>query len=181
MTEGGVFMFKESRKESLFQWKDLGDVAEGRPNLGPTMPVLVYRLFQFTMRDVLIAEYGVEGANRVFWRSGWVAGSAFAKNVLDLTLDFNGFVSNLQQTLRELNVGILRIERADMEKLEFTMTVAEDLDCSGLPMSDEVVCTYDEGFISGILEQYTGKAFDVREIDCWASGGRTCRFHVIAK
>jgi hypothetical protein len=48
-------------------------------------------------------------------------------------------------------------------------------------MTDEVVCTYDEGFIAGILECYTGKPFNVKEIDCWASGGRTCRFQVLAK
>jgi predicted hydrocarbon binding protein len=47
-------------------------------------------------------------------------------------------------------------------------------------MTDEVVCTYDEGFIAGILERYTGKPFNVKEIDCWASGGRICRFHALA-
>ncbi|MCK5055523.1 MAG: 4-vinyl reductase, partial [Candidatus Aminicenantes bacterium] len=30
----------------------------------------------------------------------------------------------------------------------------------------------------GILEAYTGKAFRVKEIDCWASGDRVCRFDV---
>ena len=170
-------MFKEDRATPRFQWADLGDIAEGRPNLGPMMPVLVYRLFQFTLRDVLIAECGVEVTNRIFWRSGSEAGKAFAANILDLKLGFSAFIAQLQQKLKELNVGILRVERADMDQLEFTLTVAEDLDCSGLPMSEEVVCTYDEGFISGLLEQYTGRAFQVREIDCWASGGRTCRFH----
>jgi uncharacterized protein len=46
-------------------------------------------------------------------------------------------------------IGILRIEKADMEHMEFTVTVAEDLDCSGLPFTDEVLCKYDEGFIAG--------------------------------
>jgi predicted hydrocarbon binding protein len=174
-------MFKENRETTKFQWADLGDLVEGRPNLGLTMPVLVYRLFQFTMRDVLITECGVEITNRIFWRSGWEAGRAFAANLLDLALPFPLFVAQLQQKLKDMNIGIMRIERTDLERLEFTLTVAEDLDCSGLPISDEVVCTYDEGFLAGILEQYTGKPFDVREIDCWASGGRTCRFHAKAK
>ena len=60
---------------------------------------------------------------------------------------------------------------------DFTLTVEEDLDCSGLPVSGETVCDYDEGFIAGVLEAYTKKAFHVKEIDCWASGGRVCRFH----
>jgi predicted hydrocarbon binding protein len=65
-----------------------------------------------------------------------------------------------------------------MENMRFTLTVAEDLDCSGLPFTDEVVCQYDEGFIAGILEAYTGKRFFAKEIDCWASGDRVCRFDV---
>jgi predicted hydrocarbon binding protein len=56
--------------------------------------------------------------------------------------------------------------------------VAEDLDCSGLPDYDEMICTYDEGFISGLLHEYTGKSFDVKEVDCWCSGDRVCRFDV---
>ena len=73
------------------------------------------------------------------------------------------------------------MEKADLERLEMTLTVAEDLDCSGLPFTDEVVCQYDEGFIAGVLEAYTGKVFHVKEVDCWASGGRVCRFDVRLK
>jgi len=62
--------------------------------------------------------------------------------------------------------------------LNFTLTVAEDLDCSGLPVFQETICTYDEGFISGLLSEYTGREFDVKEVDCWCSGDRVCRFDV---
>ena len=62
---------------------------------------------------------------------------------------------------------------------EIILTVSEDLDCSGVPVTDEVVCNYDEGFIAGILDMYTGKKYKVREIDCWANGDRVCRFRGI--
>jgi|GEM_PF-3565275 len=42
-------MFKEERSESMFKWELLGDVKEGRPNLGKMMYVSVYRLIQFTL------------------------------------------------------------------------------------------------------------------------------------
>jgi predicted hydrocarbon binding protein len=80
--------------------------------------------------------------------------------------------------LREQAIGILRIEKADLDNMIFTLTVEEDLDCSGLPLTDEVVCQYDEGFIAGIMETYTGQPFHAKEIDCWASGDRVCRFDV---
>jgi predicted hydrocarbon binding protein len=40
------------------------------------------------------------------------------------------------------------------------------------------VCNYDEGFIAGIFYKFTGQEFTAKEIDCWCSGDRTCRFEV---
>ena len=73
-------------------------------------------------------------------------------------------------------MNILRIEEADLEKMTFTLTLAEDLDCSGLPDSNETICTYDEGFFSGLFAEHTGKSFSAKEVDCWCSGDRVCRF-----
>jgi predicted hydrocarbon binding protein len=159
-----------------FEWKNLGDIASGRPNLGVTTHVAVYRLMQYTMRDVLATRYGPETASEILREAGKLAGTEFCKNSINTNLDFNGFIADLQVQLRNLNVGILRVEKADLENLEVVMTVSEDLDCSGLPVFDETVCEYDEGFIAGVLQVYTGREFHVREVDCWASGERTCRF-----
>jgi predicted hydrocarbon binding protein len=154
----------------------LGDIAEGRPNLGFTTDVAVYRLMQFTLRDVLIKEFGVEATSRVFFESGKSAGRQFYEHMIPQGLEFSEFVRELQEALTRLRIGILRIEKAEIERLAFTMTVAEDLDCSGLPVSGEEICTYDEGFIAGLLLAYTGREFSVKEVDCWCSGDRVCRF-----
>ncbi|CAG0933917.1 V4R domain-containing protein [Geobacter sp.] len=169
-------MFKHERDRYHFQWKDLGDVALGRPNLGASTSIAVYRLMQYTLRDVIATRFDVGTANEVFLEAGKLAGTEFCRNLLDTSLDFNGFVADLQEKLRELGIGILRIEKADLATLEIVLTVCEDLDCSGLPVTGETVCEYDEGFIAGILQCYTGKEFIVKEVDCWASGERTCRF-----
>ena len=171
-------MFKENRDYNKFLWEDLGDLERGRPNLGLSVPVLVYRLLQYTFRDVMITELGVDKTNDIIIKAGRLAGRQFCENMLDRELDFNEFVSQLQQVLKEQAIGILRVEKIDLENMRFALTVAEDLDCSGLPNTDEVVCQYDEGFIAGIMEVYTGKSFHVKEIDCWASGDRVCRFDV---
>lgn len=163
---------------SKFSWDGLGDPDMGRESLGTDMPVIVYRLFQYTVKDVLSREFGEEYALRLFRACGHQAGTHFANNLLDLSGDFDFFITNLQRTLKELKIGILRIERADIDKFNFTLTVSEDLDCSGLPVTDETVCDYDEGFLAGILEAYSGRTVEVKEVDCWASGDRTCRFVV---
>ena len=162
---------------SNFSWNNLGNIKEGRGELGESMPVLVYRLLEYAINDVLVKRGGQNFSNEIFRAAGYLAGSEFAKNALDLTVDFDTFVANLQKTLLELKIGILRFEEFNADSGEFILTIAEDLDCSGLPPTDEVVCTYDEGFLSGILEVYTGKKYVVREIDCWCSGDRVCRFN----
>ena len=169
-----VFMKDHSHEQ--FSWENLGDIKEGRGDLGEEMPVAVYRLMQFTMLDVLSKAHGLEQANEYFRQAGFLAGSEFAKNTLDLTVGFDKFISNLQKALQELKIGILRMEAFDHETGQIILTVGQDLDCSGLPITHENVCIYDEGFIAGILEVYTGKKYDVRETDCWANGDRVCRF-----
>jgi len=169
-------MFKEERAEYLFDWKMLGDINEGRPNLGVLMHLHAYRLLQFVIRDVLIKESGVEKANEIIYKAGELAGREIFKNVITKKENYGEFVQELQGVLLNLKIGILRLEKEDLENLEFVLTVAEDLDCSGLPVCDERICTYDEGLISGLLQEFTGKKFTVKEVDCWCSGGRICRF-----
>lgn len=164
-----------------FKWEDIGNIELGRPNLGNTTNVSVYRLMQYTLRSVLNNEFGGKLASGLFYKSGFIAGKEFCGNLLDKKLDFYSFVAQLQKTLKELNIGILRIEKSDLENLDFVFVVTEDLDCSGLPITGETVCDYDEGFIAGILQEYTGKEFEVKEIDCWSTGDRVCRFKINLK
>ena len=169
----------EEIKPYNFQWKDLGDIELGRPNLGNTMSVTVYRLMQYTMRDVLNRKLSPEIAGELLREAGLEAGLEFCRNMLDTKLPLNDFVAQLQDLLQSLRIGVMRMEKTDTENLDFTLTVSEDLDCSGLPVTGVAVCEYDEGFIAGVFQGYTGKPFDVREVDCWATGDRTCRFRAV--
>lgn len=164
-----------------FQWKDLGDLELGRPNLGKSTHVSVYRLMQYTMRSVLNRELGALKTAQLFYQSGFVAGEEFCKNLLNINLEFYNFIAELQKTLKDLNISIMRVEKSDLEKMNFVVTISEDLDCSGLPLTNETVCDFDEGFIAGIFKQYSGHDFDVKEIDCWSTGDRICRFTINLK
>ena len=73
------------------------------------------------------------------------------------------------------------MEKFDAETGDAVLTVGEDLDCSGLPVTGETVCNYDEGFLAGILKVYTKKDYVVTEVDCWATGSRVCRFEANVK
>jgi predicted hydrocarbon binding protein len=174
-------MFKEERDETQFQWSMMGDIDKGRPNLGPMVHVAAYRLMQFTLRDILIRDFGVETADRIIFEAGKKAGEEYCKNLLTEKKDLDGLFAELQRSMKDLGIGIFRVESADYDKGSFVVTIAEDLDCSGIPVCSEEICTYDEGFIAGLLLAYSGKDFQVKEVDCWGSGGLVCRFTVDPK
>ena len=161
-------------------WESLGDLGVGRPNLGATMRVEAYRLMLFSLRDVLDDQLGVERAKTVMYMAGHNAGRVFANKIGSDTADLAKNTTTLQETLLEMGIGVLRFEMTDMENGRLELTVSEDLDCSGVPDCGETLCVYDEGFISGTLEVFTGKRFDVTEVECWATGSRTCRFVAVA-
>lgn len=175
----GVFIvgdLLDDRQHLNFKWDKLGNIVLGRPNLGEEVPVAVYRLFEYSMGDVLAHELGAERAEELTRRAGVKAGREFARNVLNLNLDKKEFLAQLTQKLLDLKIGVLRVENADLEAGIFTLTIGEDLDCSGLPPTGELVCNYDEGLLEGIFGEYTKADFHVREVDCWATGAKTCRF-----
>lgn len=159
----------------------LGDYPNERSHMGTELPVFVYRLFQYSLKEELISRYGKETAVELFRDSGRTAGTYFARHHLDLNLPLGQFTSALQQKLEEFKIGILRIEMFDENTGRMILTVSEDADCSGLPIMGEAVCNFDEGFISGILSLYTNKNYEAIEINCWALGDRICRFdaHII--
>ncbi|MFV0314360.1 MAG: V4R domain-containing protein [Anaerotignum sp.] len=177
-----MFKLFDDEIENKFTWNTFDEVEKGRLNLGSEMPVFVYRLFQFTMRKELEKQFGKEKADEIFRNSGKEAGIELATNILDLELPFAEFIAHLQSVLEGSKIGILRVELYDEKTSKAIITIGEDLDCSGLPVTGETVCTYDEGFLAGILSLYTKKNYTVKEIDCWATGARVCRFEaVVAK
>lgn len=163
-----------------FSWELLGDVKEGRPNLGEMINIKVYRLMQYTFRDVLEKQFGTLEADRLFLEAGKLAGTHFFRNILAGASDFHALTVALQDAFKGLGAGVIRLEKAEPPFEDILLTVAEDADCSGLPDLEYEYCRYDEGFIQGILESFTGKSYDVREIDCWCTGDRVCRFHAKA-
>lgn len=168
-----VFDFNRSNE---FNWSDIGDIKLGRTNLGEDMPVMIYRMLQSTLRNVLIKDLGEEATAQYFRSAGKMAGIAFTQNILNTNLSPYEFIAELQTILRETKIGILKMERLDIETGHALMSISEDLSCSGMPILGQTICYYTEGFIAGIFYEYTKKDYEVKEIDCWSTGGRICRF-----
>lgn len=160
-----------------FSWDLIGNIAEGRPTLGSSTRLEVYRLFQFTLRDVLEQKLGSkEEVDQIFFEAGKMSGRQFVEKFVGKQNSVYEFLSLVQKKLEEFKIGILRVEEVADGNAKLLLSVEEDLDCSGLPDLDMETCHYDEGFLKGILEFQTGEDYSVKEIDCWCLGDRTCRF-----
>jgi uncharacterized protein len=166
----------QTQRKYEFDWNLLGDLDVGRPNLGPLTSVKNYRLMQFCLRDVIEQQLGPDAADAMFYEAGKLAGHFFAEEVIGTVSSLGEFMNKLTAALEEYSIGILRIEQAEPDEGHFVLTVSEDLDCSGLPISGYEVCVYDEGFVASLLEWGTGAEWNVKEVDCWCTGDRTCRF-----
>lgn len=159
----------------------IGDVAEGRPNLGVNIGVEMYRLMQFSLRDVIEETVGADKADEIFYKAGFLAGKFFYEEHINPVNSIDEFISKTQTQLKEKGIGILRIEKTDLDSGKILLTIDEDLDCSGLPEMDYETCIYDEGFVAALFESFTNKEWVAKEIDCWCTGARTCRFAVDQK
>lgn len=92
-----MFNTFQTGEESNFSWNMIGNIAEGRKNLGEEMPVMMYRLFQYSLRSELSRRLGGEMARELFRSAGEVSGREFALHMLDLTLPPNDFLASLQK------------------------------------------------------------------------------------
>jgi hypothetical protein len=95
----------EPARKYQFSWDLLGDIELGRPNLGQSTRLEVYRLMQFSFRDILEQRYGADEADRIFYDSGFLAGTQFYDNLIGPQGDINEFVKKLQTVLKELGVA----------------------------------------------------------------------------
>jgi len=145
----------ENKKHDDFSLNDLGDIKKWHGYLGERMPILVYRLMQCTMMSVISRAHGIEQTSEYFRQAGVLAGREFAKNILDLTVEFNRFIIDLQAILQDLKIGILCVEAFAPATNDIIFTIEQDSEYNKLPIiMNESVSIYDEGFIAGILEAY---------------------------
>ena len=72
-------IFNKNSSSKKYQWKNLGNISIGRPDLGDTVPVAIYRQLEFSLIEVLTRRYGSKEANDIFREAGFIAGVEFAR------------------------------------------------------------------------------------------------------
>ena len=165
-----MFDIFHSGEKTLISWDTIGNIAEGRKHLGEEMPVMVYRLYEYTIKAELSHRYGEKAAKILFCNAGKSVGKAYASHFTNQDLPFKEFFKTLQE--------LLRVHKISSLKVETILTNREDADCSRHSFTGEALLKYDKGFLLGMLSAYKGKEYVVTKIDCWARGSDVCRFQV---
>ena len=74
--------------------------------------------------------------------------------------------------------GFGQIDELEISPELVTFNVYDCFECSHLPNIGRTVCKLDEGFLTSILQNKLKNRFDVKEIECYASGFDHCRFKI---
>ena len=76
-------IFMEDQKPLSFE-QYLQYDEKSRSNLGETLPVLVYRMLEYSLREELYRRFGKDEQIDIFRKAGQRSGEYFARNMLHL-------------------------------------------------------------------------------------------------
>jgi len=131
-----------------------------RPNLKNVLPLATYRLLRISGMKELFGE----STKPVLYRLGKILVSYFDVKTEEAFL----------KLVKELGIGIPEI----VNRTEDTITVNlyECMTCAGLPITGELICDLECGFIAGGIEKITGKKTKGTQTKSWTSGDDYCQF-----
>lgn len=81
----------------------LGFKRKGRENLGSELPVIVYRMLEYSLKEELRERYGKEAQIAAFRGAGKRAGEYFARYFLDTSLPLTGLWGTCRPKCRRKN------------------------------------------------------------------------------
>jgi len=163
-------------------FRSLGDSAKGRPTLGSTVSVELFRVFRlFGMMEGINSVIG--DASTLVYTCGKNAGSEFGGSILirDGKEDIVKYLKAVSTFSEELGFGILSVLDIDLEKHFVLLELDECVTCSGIQNIGKKICHFESGFFAGVLEVFVGKVCEAKEIKCCADGDESCNFEVIIK
>jgi hypothetical protein len=95
-------------------------------------------------------------------KEGYSAGVEFSNNIMDMVILPDDSINTLQKKLHDYKINVLRMESYDIDTGNITISFEHEIDFNKLQLSNNDLCSFNEGFVAGILEVYTGRKYDVQ-------------------
>lgn len=133
--------------------------------------------FEFN-RTVCVAvryELGARGinVNPVLKSTGRQIGTEVAETMKSDSLE--DLINEIGKFWRDHRLGKMRTQ---VKEKDATLFIEDCYNCSDMPNVEKPLCSLDEGMLEGILEGRLGVKADAKEIECWGTGAKHCRFKV---
>lgn len=166
---------KQIERHSDFSYGRMGNMAAGRPTLGNSAPVLMTRLMQRTMAEMLARRFGTGPARRLYYQSGRLAGQEIAFSDLPLQESPPDFWAALCEWFTCSKTANLRQEEDQKETVALQMQNGPD--CGGEQTEDIAMRHFFAGLFAGIAETYFGTPYRCRfEVSPHKTAG--CRYTI---
>jgi predicted hydrocarbon binding protein len=131
-----------------------------RPNLQNFLPLATYRLLRISGMKELFGE----STKPVLYRLGKILSSYF-----DVKKE-----NDLLALVKDLGIGIPEIVEKNEDKI--TIDLYECMTCAGLPITGELICDLECGFLAGGIEKITGRKTKGIQTKSWTAGNDYCEF-----
>lgn len=133
-----------------------------RPNLNNVLPLATYRLLRISGMKELFGD----STGHVLYRLGKILSTYFDVKTED---DFLKLV-------KDLGIGIPEIVEKSEDKI--IIDLYECMTCAGLPITGELICDLECGFLAGGIEKITGRKTKGTQTKSWTAGNDFCEFIV---
>lgn len=153
-------IFKENiTRHNVFSWKGLGNIAEGRPRLGSTVPLGAFQMMDCALLETLHAQIGRTQTLYFYLEAGRLAGSEFAAQRLGLANDATAFFARFEAAWPELDMGALTVVHFSPPDGSACFSLALGRAHAYLTQLPTRRC-FLEGFFSGALAAWCSKSVE---------------------
>jgi predicted hydrocarbon binding protein len=133
-------------------------------------------MFESAVRKRLTTEFSRGYADYLMRDAGKIAGALFAESFTEEAEGPVEFLQSFRALLKGLGYGVLRVEKADLDRLKFAFSISHGIEPSDTEEEGSTGCSFTEGFLSGALSVRFGEEINVKEIACIAGGETSCRY-----
>lgn len=131
-----------------------------RPNLKNVLPLATYRLLRISGMKELFSE----STGHVLYRLGKILSTYFEVKTEE----------DLLKLVKDLGIGIPEIAEKGEDKI--IIDLYECMTCAGLPITGELICDLECGFLAGGIEKITGRKTKGTQTKSWTAGNDYCEF-----